>query len=184
MKKGLILLLAACSLTTVRAQDVPDQQTVYQVETAGSVNKRAALSYLAAINTVEGGAVAHYTAGEAVALKPGFRAQAGSVFLARIGTVPANYPSAEGSNRLNIRASPNPFQQSTQIEYVLLQASQISFTLVDEQGHILRQEASLAGQEAGRQVVGLTGANLPAGVYFFQMRINGKQQTVRLLKIK
>lgn len=180
MKTVFIFVVACLWLTAVQAQELLRQQTFYQTETAGSVSDRAAIDQIAAHNTVEPGAQAHYAAGQAVTLHPGFTAQAGSVFRATIGLVSANTKTIRPEIEFSARAYPNPFQQTTTIEYVLPQAGQVSFTLVDEQGHVLGQDTS--HREGGRQERNLTGTNLTEGIYFYQIRSDGQQRIIRLIK--
>ncbi|RIV27768.1 T9SS C-terminal target domain-containing protein [Fibrisoma montanum] len=179
MKNLIMLVLAGLISAIAQAQDIPSQQTIRQAETAGSVRNRMAIEQISAYNTVERRAKTRYTAGRAVTLQPGFMAQAGSVFTASIGQTLANATQPE--IEFSARAYPNPFQQTTTIEYTLPQAGQVSFTLVDEQGHIVQQETS--SQEAGRQKLNLTSTNLTQGIYFYQIRLNNhEQRTIRLLK--
>ena len=180
MKPLFIAALVCWSLTGVRAQEPPRRQTIRQREAAGSVRDHVAIDQITAYNLIERSARIRYMAGQAVTLQPGFSAQAGSVFSATVEPVFVVNAATKPEVVFSVRAYPNPFQQTTTIDYVLPQAGQVSLRLVDEQGHVLQQDTSQ--REAGRQELSLTGANLTAGIYFYQILFNGQQRVVRLVK--
>ncbi len=180
MKTVFIFVLACLSWISVRAQEPLRQQTIHQTEPAGSISNRAAIDQITAYNLVEQSAQARYTAGQAVTLQPGFMAQAGSVFTASIDLASLNRKTVRPDIEFSARAYPNPFGQTTTVEYVLPRAGQVALTLVDEQGRVFWQDMS--HQEAGRHELKLTGAALTAGIYFYQIRSNGQQGAIRLIK--
>ena len=184
MKISLCLISLLLVSSSVAAQTYASQLTISQAVTARALSKQKAAQTIVARNVIGQKAMATYTAGQSIQLQPGFTAQAGSVFTASIGPTSTSHRTAEAGGELSfsVRAYPNPFRQTTLIEYVLPQAGQVAFTLTDEQGRILRQEIEASPRQAGLQEVSLTADTLMDGVYFYQIQVNGQQRVIRLLK--
>ena len=135
---------------------------------------------LTARNQIAPQASAIYTAGGSVTLQPGFMARAGSVFSASIESRPVL--GDEAANQLTVIAYPNPFRQQTRVEYNLPRATQVKATLTNAQGQIVSLPSDAKWEESGRHEVNLSGENLPAGTYIYQLQTGGEQKTIRLIK--
>src|SRR5919199_946913 len=134
---------------------------------------------LVARNEIIAPASATYTAGQSVILQPGFTAHIGSLFLAKIRYGPVNVK--EDGGELRIAAYPNPFQQHTRIEVMLTQPGQVTYTLTDMKGRIIRREADLELKRAGLYQYYLLGDELPVGTYLYKLESGKLIQTIRLL---
>ncbi len=80
-------------------------------------------------------------------------------------------------------ANPNPFNPTTDIEFALPQAGEISLVIYDIRG----REATrlLEGiMPAGRHSVTFNASSLPSGVYFAKLTAPGSTQTQKLLLVK
>ncbi|WP_192579105.1 T9SS type A sorting domain-containing protein [Fibrisoma limi] len=154
------------------------QQEISEVVRSGlSIEKRAA-SYLAASNEVQSGANAHYVAGQAVTLAPGFLARAGSVFKA---TIVQSQQYANTENAFAVTAYPNPFIDKTSIEYSLSQSGRVIQTLTNLKGVVLFERAE-EQRAVGRNTMLVEGHDLLPGVYFLKLNSNGVTRVVRLIK--
>ena len=166
----LALLPVYCQAQTVLTQ---------QVE-AGQQQQQHSATRLEARNLIANLATADYTAVQAVTLQPGFTAQAGSVFSARIATKQAN--SGESSRSLSLTAYPNPFIERTQLEYNLPVSAQVNYRLTNVQGQVIGQQSGSNWQESGRHQLNLSGSDLPQGVYLYHIQVGADQKTIRLIK--
>ncbi len=163
------------------AQTTPTQILINQPVMAGSVINQAAGQHVQATNQVRSSAMATYRAGQSVTLLPGFRAEAGSVFLATIQAFVL--PSDAGDEReLLVTAYPNPVGETVTIHYTLPAATRVSRTLTNEQGQILQQTIGASTESSGRHQVKLDMHNVPAGVYLLQFQTDTHRRLVRLLK--
>ena len=91
--------------------------------------------------TVPDGATTLYQAGESITLTPGFHAEAGSDFTARIGECAPSTLSNPAEQRNNsaiipslkeadMKVSPNPFQQHTLVTFTLTKTSETSLVIL------------------------------------------------------
>ncbi len=83
---------------------------------------------------------------------------------------------------------PNPFRTLTTIRYRLDNESKVTLTVFDQQGKKINVLVD-AVQSAGNQTVvwnGETGRNRPVvnGVYFYELKVNGKKRTKRMFLVK
>ncbi|GAB3991994.1 hypothetical protein GCM10028807_24010 [Spirosoma daeguense] len=169
-----IILLVSCSTYGVA------QEIITQTIPSGQKQRKHSSYNLIAANHIEALANGTYTAAQSVTLQPGFLAQTGAVFSAIIR---AEHPlSDEAASRLSLRAFPNPFGATTRIEYVLPYSSYAKGTLMDIQGHVILSQENAVWQEAGRHVLSVSGANLPAGTYIYQLQTGRHQQSIRLIR--
>lgn len=191
MKQTLLLLSFCLAATVAQAQNVVQRAATKSVFSntsavvidavhADATVDVKAVDQITATNVVERAATATYTAGKAIILQPGFEARAGSVFIATIAPVSAR--PAEAGSDLTVSAWPNPFQDLTTVEYRLPESSTVKHTLTDARGVILRQNTPTDVQPAGMYKVGVDGANLPTGVYIYQLQTGNQTKTIRLLK--
>lgn len=75
---------------------------------------------------------------------------------------------------------PNPFSGSTTFEYTLKEASQVELNVFDQMG---RSVASVyeGTQPAGEQQIEWNSENLPSGVYFYSLQIDGQVATGKMI---
>ncbi|MEJ2616587.1 MAG: T9SS type A sorting domain-containing protein, partial [Ignavibacteriaceae bacterium] len=78
---------------------------------------------------------------------------------------------------------PNPFNPSTKIEYRISEFGLISLKIYDVLG---KEVATLVNEEkpAGTYEVTWNAANLPSGVYFYQIKAGSYTATKKLLLLK
>jgi hypothetical protein len=75
---------------------------------------------------------------------------------------------------------PNPFSKTTSIEYNIPSAQQVTMTLYDESGRMVKELVN-GLQSAGSHSVSFEQDNLQAGVYFYQMKSGEFVKTRRML---
>jgi len=78
---------------------------------------------------------------------------------------------------------PNPFNPSTKIKYSIPEVSKVKltlFNLLGEEVTILANEEKIAGNYA----VEFNAANLPSGVYFYQLKAGDFVQTMKMVLLK
>ncbi len=78
---------------------------------------------------------------------------------------------------------PNPFNPSTTIRYALPERAQVSLTIYDALGQLVRILAN-GEQEAGYHHVVFDGAGLPSGMYFYRLRAGAFVESKRMLLIR
>jgi hypothetical protein len=180
--KHLLLTSAILLVTTAAAvaQDYPATQEVRRNFASGSRTEEKAVERLTASNQISSGAVAYYAAGKSVVLKPGFVAQSGAVFHAYIESVV--FHNLRNENTLTVTAYPNPFDAVSTVEYTLPTAAKVSLTLTNSEGKVIQQATKGELQDNGRHQVKIDGANLPVGVYVYQVQTGEELKTIRLLK--
>jgi len=82
----------------------------------------------------------------------------------------------------NISIHPNPFSNSTTIEYELMQASNVQITIYN---HLSKQvEMIEQKQSAGKQQVVWNAEGLPAGIYHCVFKTEYGTQTLKMIKLK
>jgi hypothetical protein len=75
---------------------------------------------------------------------------------------------------------PNPFAKATSIEYTIPSAQQVTLTLYDESGRLIKELVN-GVQAAGNHKVSFEQENLQGGVYFYQMKSGEFVKTRRML---
>jgi len=95
--------------------------------------------------------------------------------------------SKENSNLIkDLQISPNPFQNSVNIQYTLLQKSNLKIEIFNSEGKristILEKNYSKPGTY--NENVRLNHLNLPDGIYFFHFNINGIEKIEKMIKLK
>jgi uncharacterized protein (DUF1501 family) len=96
----------------------------------------------------------------------------------KAGATPVKVPPAAAPSISNY---PNPFRQSTTFDFST-EGGAVSIQLMDNGGRVL--ETIAEGQfPAGAHRITFERGNLPAGNYFYQIRVNGRATTRKLLAI-
>ena len=157
------------------------QSVLTLTEESSQPQRRHSATHLIARNLIDQRANVSYTAAESISLQPGFTAQAGSVFSASIRSKPTEGRES-ATDQLSMKAYPNPFRQETRVEYTLPHSSQVRGVLTNLQGQVLRQSSNDGLQEKGVHYLDLSGSELPAGTYIYQIRTSTEQKTIRLIK--
>lgn len=142
---------------------------------------RHSATHLIARNLIDQRANVSYSAVKSVTLQPGFTARAGSIFSASIRTYAPEQPESI-AEQLMMKAYPNPFRQDTRVEYTLPRSGRVQGVLTNLQGQIVNQPLNDGTQERGVHYLDLSGSELPAGTYFYQIRAGKEQKTIRLIK--
>ncbi|MCC7246617.1 MAG: zinc-dependent metalloprotease, partial [Saprospiraceae bacterium] len=172
-----------------------DYRARINVETSGDV-------------VVQAGSTARFLAGESVRLKPGFWAQAGCNFTARIQACdpctsarplvkkevetpqPTVYFLDNSTDRsgitavtpFNAIAFPNPFESYTTIQYEMLQDGNASIQLFDAMGRLVQDIQPQIHQTAGMHYVYPETGAWAAGVYTLRITCNGQQVMLKVIK--
>lgn len=157
------------------------QSVLTLTEESSQPQSRHSATHLVARNLIDQRANVDYSAAKSVTLQPGFSARAGSIFSANIR---AYAPEQRESiaDQLTVKAYPNPFRQDTRVEYTLPRSGRVQGVLTNVQGQVVHQSANDGAQERGVYHLDLSGSELPAGTYFYQIRTGTEQKTIRLIK--
>jgi hypothetical protein len=75
---------------------------------------------------------------------------------------------------------PNPFSQTTSIQYTLPSVQNVSITLYDESGRLIRELVN-GTQPAGNHTISFEQDNLQSGVYFYQMKAGDFVKTRKMM---
>lgn len=148
--------------------------------------------------SIESGSTVLYQAGTTITLGIGFHAKSGSNFTAKIEDCAAQNSTDEvvenrteetswaDSNEvvqdLQLEVFPNPFSSSTNIQFHLTQASDVTLIITNMNGQVIHRQQYL-NAPSGWQQHQFDASHLPAGMYFLQIRTM-EQQTVKQLIIQ
>jgi hypothetical protein len=98
-----------------------------------------------------------------------------------------NVQTSTGINALNytdgfslMQNVPNPFSKTTSIDYAIPAEQQVTITLYDESGRLIRELVN-GTQAVGNHTVSFEQDNLQAGVYLYQMKAGEFVKTRRML---
>jgi hypothetical protein len=90
------------------------------------------------------------------------------------------------SSQQNISISqntPNPFKESTTIQYELVISNEVLFTITDLSGKVIKT-INLGNQTAGKHHLRLNGNDFSEGVYFYTFNVGNETVTKRMIVIK
>ncbi|MVM29557.1 T9SS type A sorting domain-containing protein [Spirosoma sp. HMF4905] len=174
----LLLLFMGCCLALTSWAQTPQQhlRILISYEKAGQYLEQA-VETIEAINTVGRSTTVEYKAGRSVVLSPGFEAKAGSTFTADIKPV-----SIGNEVSLQLKAYPNPFEQSTIIDYYLPTGGKVNLWVTDAQGKIVGELVNNENQSAGPHKIEWAPRSLNAGVYIPIVESNNQKAVSRLIK--
>lgn len=136
-----------------------------------------AIEAIEAVNTIEATTNVEYQAGRSVTLLPGFRANRGGTFMAQIKAV-----EGQGDNVLRLTAYPNPFEQSTTIEYNLPADGKVNVWITDSQGKVVGKLVQEETQSAGKHAVDWKPESANVGVYIPIVEVNKQRAAGRVIK--
>lgn len=177
MTKALLFILLLSSGAV--AQEYTRTARIINPVAAGTVRTAGATDHLMAINTVERGATAYYTAGQAITLQPGFVAQTGSIFQATISPVASRNAAGE---TLTASFFPNPSKTAATLTYNLPEATHVTHTLTDMRGRLIRQISGQDAESAGWHSRTIDAAGLPVGTYLYTVQTNRESRVIRFVK--
>ncbi|WP_052354127.1 3-coathanger stack domain-containing protein [Flectobacillus major] len=169
MKK--IIRLLILSIVTIPSGYVMGQEQSVELKDAisyGSTQHIQAVEKIRASNLVESKSKVHYEAGQSVTMLPGFSTEKGTAFKASIGKVT---PSANAESlAVSLNASPNPFAESTEIQFYLPQAGKVSLSVSNITGIEVTRLIDDEYKEAGMHKVKFEGNNKVSGVYLYTLK--------------
>ncbi len=87
------------------------------------------------------------------------------------------------SNRLNIKAFPNPFNHQLWVEFDLHESVDVGLVLYDAMGRQVRQLVVASKMVAGQHRIGLETMDLAAGMYWLQLRAGQQVVASKLVKM-
>ena len=174
----LALLISGCglSLCTLAQSPKPSLHIQISYQKPGQYLEQA-IETIEAVNTVGGSTTVEYQAGRSVTLQPGFEAKAGSTFTASIKSVGTN-----GERPLQLAAFPNPFEQTTTIEYYLPADGAVNLWVTDAQGKVVGQLVQGQNQPAGWHRIDWKAGAITSGVYIPVVEANQQKVVNRLIK--
>ncbi|MCK9618821.1 MAG: T9SS type A sorting domain-containing protein [Lentimicrobiaceae bacterium] len=92
--------------------------------------------------------------------------------------------TAAVSNDRLLQNNPNPFSDETTISFKLTKPSSVDIKVYNQLG-ALQQVISQSGLKKGLHTVNFNASNLPAGIYYYSMEINGRlADTKKMILIK
>jgi hypothetical protein len=136
-----------------------------------------AVETIEALNVIDKAVTVEYRAGQAITLQPGFEAKSGSTFTATIKSV-----DTSGERPLQLAAFPNPFEQTTTIEYYLPAEGTVNLWITDAQGKVVGQLIQGESQPAGRHQINWKAGSISSGVYMPIVEANQQKAVGRLVK--
>jgi tyrosinase len=148
---------------------------------------------------VKTGADCAFKSGREIRLMNGFRAEAGSSFIAQIVTAPHGHSSTSGrlvsittnpmKEQLNeegfesqLKLFPNPIQGELNIEFNLIEESLISIAIFNNLGQLVYSKASDFTLSPGYYSEKVDFENYPKGIYIVNFKRNNSTKTFKLLK--
>ncbi|AUD05067.1 hypothetical protein CWM47_26420 [Spirosoma pollinicola] len=175
----LLLTLTGCCLSLLTfAQTTPQSLRIQlNYEKSGQYLEQA-VETIEAVNTVGTTSTVAYQAGRSITMLPGFNAKSGSLFTADIKPV----VSKTSEVSLQLKAYPNPFQQSTTIDYYLPADGSVTLLITDAQGKVISQLIQNESQSAGKHQIEWQPTAANAGVYIPIIESNKQKAVGRLVK--
>lgn len=173
-----IFTLIGCCLTLLSLAQAPKQALRIQIsyEKAGQYLEQA-VETIEATNTVGSVATVEYRAGRSITMLPGFEARTGGTFLANIKAV-----EGKDETPLQLTAFPNPFEQSTTIEYYLPASGKVNLWVTNAQGQVVGRLVQDEEMSAGRHQVEWKPNAIASGVYMPIVEANQQKAVSRLIK--
>lgn len=174
----LFIILISCGLAiNGQAQNSPKTLRIQlSYEKAGQYIQQA-VETIEAVNIIGSTSTVEYKAGRSIELLSGFEAKAGSTFTANIKPV-----ETISDFTLSLTAYPNPFEQSTKIEYILPANGKVNLWIINAQGKKIGQLITEESQSAGKHEVEWNPGYLETGTYIPILEANQQKATGRIIK--
>lgn len=150
--------------------------------------------------TVQMGAAVHFRAGNSIRLTPGFHAETGSDFTARIEDCETAVAATAGSieSPIPIETSPampptdgfqfglfpNPFTRQFTLQYKVVEATEIEIRLISIDGSVRQQLLPPQLHAAGSHELEWNGMKLAAGIYIVQLRLGDAWHSRKIVKMR
>lgn len=160
---------------------------------------RIAWGNITSTTDINSGASVHYEAGNEIRLLPGFQAESGSNFLARIMDCiddadnfsehsevedrSFDQETTETIENVYFKAYPSPFNDQLTVE-IKLKENNARFRLFDLYGKTLKNIELSKIQPNEHQKISIDTNDLIAGIYFAVLNVNGEISTVKIIKSK
>ncbi|NRB62545.1 MAG: T9SS type A sorting domain-containing protein [Saprospiraceae bacterium] len=149
---------------------------------------------------VETGDSVFLVAGQQIIFKPGFHALPGSFVHAQImpcsppeppvESIPSPMPIASSereftpsSGQMSLQVWPNPFQEQTQIRFVLPEKTKLKLQVFSPNGQLISQPFHGQLRHAGSYQLQFSGHHLPPGIYVLVLETNGQRKIARMVKL-
>lgn len=142
-----------------------------------------------------------YKAAKFVQLLPGFNAQAGCHFNAKIvACAVTNYKTIWNQNsgaiesnseaklkplvqdQLNVTAAPNPFTDELNVQLNLNEGSEVTIQLYDIVGKETNVPTIINNFDSGANTITMSTSELPPGIYLLRIKCNGLTKTIKVVK--
>ncbi|NNF02334.1 MAG: T9SS type A sorting domain-containing protein [Bacteroidia bacterium] len=147
----------------------------------------------------------HFKAANSITLNPGFWAHENSEFEAFLGPCSAGIPAAQTklsgtyagpmggvieqtvendmifTEENSYIVYPNPFNESTTVEYSLTESANFSIFLTDIYGKVIKNVVEKTDHPEGVYKVNIDGSQLAAGLYFCHIVKGNKSEVVKLI---
>ncbi|GAB4026632.1 T9SS type A sorting domain-containing protein [Spirosoma gilvum] len=173
-----ILTIVSCCVASLCVAQVTPKSLRIQIsyEKSGKYLEQA-VETIVAFNHIKPTSVVDYQAGSSITLSPGFLAYNGSTFTAEIKPI-----ENRSEFTLELKAYPNPFEQSTVINFTLPEAGKINLVVVDEKGQIIERLLENSSQSAGQHTFEWKPQALSSGIYIPILKTDRQQVSSRLIK--
>jgi hypothetical protein len=149
---------------------------------SGAVIHEQAVESIIASNKVAENSNVHYEAGKYILMLPGFKADSKAIFQANIAEVSSQPQSAE-INSIMIKGTPNPFINSSDINFSLPQTGKASMFVFSELGVPVSRVFIDEHFEKGTYSRKFSGEYLTPGLYIVSLTDNyGNKATIKLEK--
>lgn len=170
----LFLVLGCLAGTSAMAQGTEKYRSIGLTYSPEKVYAEEAIQTIVSTSRVSERAIVTYKAGQSIMLRPGFNTDRGASFLAHIATV--------SDVKLRLAAYPNPFEQTTTIQFDLPKAGRINLYVVDLQGKVVGRLLENSQQAAGRHEFEWKPEALPSGMYTPILQTDQERTSSRIIK--
>lgn len=139
--------------------------------------------------TLEDNSSVTLIAGESITLEGGFTVNAGSDFLAMIGScqnittdeVEDRTTAEKDISKIDLTVYPNPFQNNATIQYSLLEDTIIDLYVTDFSGKVIERLVFQKNKGTGEHEIALDGRKFTSGIYFLVLKTSKEIQTQKLM---
>jgi len=175
------------ALLCATATNCTTNKSIYSTYPPGPYVKEEVSNSIWAYNNINSGANVRYDAGYEVTLRPNFDAVAGSDFHAVIDGCGGVYKVENDAlidlpmTTLSLKAYPNPFSTTTQIEYNIPEPTKATISVYNNMGQEIKRLADAQAYEAGRHTTSFDGSNLPDGIYILTIQTNNEVISKKLI---
>jgi hypothetical protein len=166
------MLLSVCCFGQEESQTITETLTDGQTSNRQSQKKILTRTQLATTTKAD------YKSSRAITLTPGFVAEKGSTFKATITAIADDAVQGE----LAMRASPNPFDKHFVLEYNLFDDADVTLTMVNLQGKIIKTVLNNEVQTKGAYKMEIDGSELLTGEYIVVFRTPFQKHSIKVVK--